>query len=99
MVGDASRTDLALHREIAGPDAGSEHRAQPANGGSLQPRALRRVKAAGIGVARLAKGLAQIFLGRRGCHGDGTAMAVRSEERRGGTECVSTCGYWWRPYP
>src|SRR3546814_3927316 len=46
IVGDASRTDLALHREIAGPDAGSEHRAQPANGGSLKPRALRRVKAA-----------------------------------------------------
>src|SRR3546814_16435302 len=24
--------------------------------------------------------------------------AVRSEERRVGKECVSTCRYWWSPY-
>src|SRR3546814_11866661 len=25
--------------------------------------------------------------------------AVRSEERRVGKECVSTCRFWWSPYP
>src|SRR3546814_13681467 len=26
-------------------------------------------------------------------------LAERSEERRGGKECVSTCSYRWWPYP
>src|SRR3546814_17232062 len=29
---------------------------------------------------------------------DGPAIAFRSEERRVGTECVSTCRYRWLPY-
>src|SRR3546814_4521119 len=29
---------------------------------------------------------------------DSPACAVRSEERRVGTECVSTCRYRWSPY-
>src|SRR3546814_13924798 len=27
------------------------------------------------------------------------STAHRSEERRVGKECVSTCRYWWSPYP
>src|SRR3546814_16347220 len=27
------------------------------------------------------------------------AMTLRSEERRVGKECVSTCRSWWSPYP
>src|SRR3546814_17490358 len=30
---------------------------------------------------------------------DGTTVTVRSEERRVGKECVSTCRYRWSPYP
>src|SRR3546814_10948364 len=28
---------------------------------------------------------------------DAATTPDRSEERRGGKECVSTCGYWWSP--
>src|SRR3546814_13599231 len=33
------------------------------------------------------------FMANFGCH-----RCVRSEERRGGNECVSTCRYRWSPY-
>src|SRR3546814_14465462 len=29
---------------------------------------------------------------------DVLAYGIRSEERRVGKECVSTCRYWWSPY-
>src|SRR3546814_1777407 len=35
---------------------------------------------------------------RRGCRNPGTEAAGRSEERRVGKECVSTCRSRWSPY-
>src|SRR3546814_17051756 len=34
-------------------------------------------------------------VGLDGAHGHSPAGGFRSEERRVGNECVSTCGYWW----
>src|SRR3546814_21062664 len=36
--------------------------------------------------------------GRKVEHGMTTGLIVRSEERRVGNECVSTCRYRWSPY-
>src|SRR3546814_15312616 len=42
--------------------------------------------------------------GHDGIHARDTSLAnlannPRSDERRGGKECVRTCGSWWSPYP
>src|SRR3546814_4192500 len=64
-----------------------------------------------LGAAMCAGMLGLIVVGlESGVHGDspvisaaivllGIAVGIRSEERRGGTECVSTCRSRWSPYP
>src|SRR3546814_14583079 len=53
----------------------------------------------------LARRYASRIVGMSGGHvvydGDGQGLdsAMRSEERRVGKECVSTCRYRWSPYP
>src|SRR3546814_13219370 len=60
------------------------------NGGNVTPAALLSLDARGIG---------GIGLTQSGNGAGGTArVQVRSEERRVGKECVSTCRSGWSPY-
>src|SRR3546814_5983847 len=83
---DVCSSDLAAH-------------ALALRGQVLQRRKLRLPARAPVVHHHVARGLvrgggAQVFFG----HGQGQVDAGRSEERRVGKECVSTCRSRWSPY-
>src|SRR3546814_1312240 len=41
---------------------------------------------------------ASVAPGSSGASSNSVRVAARSEERRVGKECVSTCRYWWSPF-
>src|SRR3546814_3846388 len=80
-------------RTLAGPHQPDQHdTALPAIAGGTTLPAV----AGGTTLAVIAGGSCDILSGR--ILTGGILSAIRSEERRVGKECVSTCRFWWSPY-
>src|SRR3546814_12985376 len=97
-ISDWSSDVCSSDLEVAQQDAQADLHARVPACTTSAPGHVERIAKAAMGVDRVFAGRQRVQLGAQGLDVGVDGAVARSEERRVGKECVSTCRSRWSPY-